>query len=352
VTPAYPFTSPFASVPTRRLIRQMHAGIYAAAAVSLALALLTDGGTSAQRLFTAGTIVFTAAVAALMLAWRTVGDGVLLAAFPVATLTVTGVAVLDPPLALTPMFYAWPLLTAGSFLRRREAALTYVVAVGSFAAVLPWVETDAPRAILWLTVAIVGAGCLLCTMALKERAETLLGQLETLAREDSLTGALNRRAFVEHLAVSIAQRDRSAAVVILDIDHFKAINDRDGHAAGNDALKVLATAVEARLRRGDVFGRLGGDEFAVMLADADAAAASAYADDLRGQVATASAAAGVPFTISLGVATAAAAADPAHDAETLIAAADGALYGAKAAGRDTVRVAATRPTALRSPSPR
>ena len=150
---SYPFTSPFASIPTRRLIRQMHTGIYGAAAVSLAFALLTDGGTTSQRLFTVAAIAFTGAVAAAMLPAARCRRRVLLAAFPIAALTVTCVAVLDPPLALTPMFYALPLLTAGSFLRRREALLTYLCVVGSFGAILPWWRAGAPPAILWLTVA-------------------------------------------------------------------------------------------------------------------------------------------------------------------------------------------------------
>lgn len=343
---SYPFTSPFASLPTRRLIRQMHAGIYGAAAVTLAFALIADGGTTGQRLFTLAAIAFTAAVAALMLLWRDASDRALLVAFPVAALTVTCVAVLDPPLALTPMFYVWPLLMAGSFLRRREALLTYLIVVGSFGAILPWVETDAPLAILWLTVAIVSAGVLLCAMALKERVETLLGQLETLAREDPLTGALNRRAFVERLDAATARRDPAVAVVVFDIDHFKAINDRGGHAVGNETLKLLAATVTARLRRGDVLGRIGGDEFAVTLAGADVDGALAYADDIRRTIATASSAAGLPFTVSLGVATVS---DAARDAETLLAVADDALYRAKDAGRDTVRSAS--PAADDTPLP-
>jgi diguanylate cyclase (GGDEF)-like protein len=333
---SYPFTSPFASPQTRRLIRQMHAGAYGAAAVSLALALLTDGGTSGQRLFTVAAIAFTAGVAAAMLLWREIGDRLLLAAFPVAGLAVTCVAALDPPLALTPMFYAWPMLISGSFLRRREALLTYLVVIGSFGAILPFVETDAPLAILWLTVAIVGGGVLLCAMALKERVETLLGQLETLSREDPLTGAFNRRAFVEHLDATAAVRERSTAVVVFDIDHFKEINDRGGHAAGDQALRILTSTVARRLRRGDALGRLGGDEFAVTLAGADADDALAYAEDVRRRVAEASAAAGLPFTISLGITTFA---GGVHDAEALLAIADGALYAAKDGGRDTVRAA-------------
>jgi diguanylate cyclase (GGDEF)-like protein len=333
---SYPFTSPFASIPTRRLIRQMLAGIYGAAAVSLVLALLADGGTTSQRLFTVAVIVFTGAVAAVLLLWHDASDLVLLAAFPIASLTVTCVAVLDPPLALTPMFYALPLLTAGSFLRRREALLTYLSVVGSFGAILPWVETDAPLVILWLTVAVVGGGVLLCAMALTERVEALLVQLEVRAREDPLTGTFNRRAFVEHLDAELGRRGRPCAIVMLDIDHFKALNDRGGHATGDAALKILAATVTGRLRRGDALGRLGGDEFAVTLAGADDDDALAYAEDVRRRVATASAAAGLPFTVSLGVATFS---GEEHDAEALLALADGALYRAKDSGRDTVRTA-------------
>lgn len=333
---SYPFTSPFASHRTRRLIRQMHAGIYGAAAVSLVLALLTDGGTTGQQIFTLAAIAFTGGVAASMLLWRSAGDRFLLAAFPVAGLTVTCVAVLDPPLALTPMFYAWPMLLAGWFLRRREALLTHLVVIGSFGAILPFVETDAPLTILWLTVAIVCAGVLLCAMALKERFELLLGQLEVLSREDPLTGAFNRRAFVEHLDAETIGRERSTAVVVFDIDHFKAINDRGGHAAGDEALRILTSTVARRLRRGDALGRLGGDEFAVTLAGADADDALAYAEDVRTRVATASAAAGLPFTISLGITTFA---GPEQNAEALLAIADGALYAAKDGGRNTVRAA-------------
>jgi diguanylate cyclase (GGDEF)-like protein len=314
----------------------MHAGSYGAASLSLAAALTADGGTSGQRLFTVATIAFTAAVAALMLLRRELSDIVLLAAFPLAGLTVTCVAVLDPPLALTPMFYAWPMLISGSFLRRREALLTYLVVIVSFGAALPWLETDAPRAILWLTVAVVCGGVLVCAMALKERVEALLGQLETLSREDPLTGAFNRRAFVEHLDATAAVRERSTAVVVFDIDHYKEINDRGGHAAGDAALRILASTVARRLRRGDALGRLGGDEFAVTLAGADADDALAYAEDVRRRVAEASAEADLPFTISLGITTFA---GTEHDAETLLAIADGALYAAKDDGRNTVRVA-------------
>ena len=126
------------------------------------------------------------------------------------------------------------------------------------------------------------------------------------------------------------------AVAVLDVDLFKGINDRFGHAAGDGALRTLAAAVSDRLRAGDALGRLGGEEFAVLLADTDASGAAVYADELRVLVAAGAAATGTPFTVSVGVAA------PEHgdeDAEGLLAAADVALYDAKRAGRDTVRAA-------------
>jgi diguanylate cyclase (GGDEF)-like protein len=341
---AYPFTDPLSppgSARLRQRIRRVHAVVYGAAAVSLGLAALTDGGPVEQRLFAAGAMAMTAAVAALMLLWRGAGDRVLLAAFPLAAATVSFVAVLDPPLALTPMFYIWPLMTAAYFLRRREALLTYVAVCSSFGIVLPWVVTDSPRVILWFTVAIVGAVVMAFAIKLKERLERLVTRLGRLAREDPLTGALNRRAFLEHLDAQAARGDRAdqpLATVVLDVDHFKAINDRLGHAAGDDALRLLVATIRQRLRHGDALGRLGGEEFAVALADADLDGALAYAEDLRRRVANASAASGVPFTVSVGVATTT---HGPRAAEALIAAADSALYAAKRTGRDTVR-AATR----------
>ncbi len=159
VTPRpYAFTDPLGAsdaAGTRRRIRHAHALIYGAGAVSLLLALLDVDGPAAQHAAVATTAAVAAAMTVLVLAWRRVPDGVLVAAFPLAPLLVTSIAVLDPPLALTPMYYVWPLMSAAYFLRRRALLATYGAAVTSFAAGIPWIE---PRAtpIQWLTVAIVG----------------------------------------------------------------------------------------------------------------------------------------------------------------------------------------------------
>jgi diguanylate cyclase (GGDEF)-like protein/PAS domain S-box-containing protein len=97
-------------------------------------------------------------------------------------------------------------------------------------------------------------------------------ELRDQASRDPLTDVLNRRAFLAELAHQLQGRRRSAAdaaLLVVDVDRFKEVNDRLGHAAGDEVLRVLARRLRVRLRRADVVGRLGGDEFAVLLADAD-----------------------------------------------------------------------------------
>ena len=159
LTTGYAFTDPLgASDPagTRRRIRRAHALIYGAAGPSLLIAMLADGGPLSQRLATGTAMVAACVLAVLMLLWRRAPDALLLAAFPLAALTVTAVAVLDPPLALTPMYYVWPLMTAAYFLRRREILITYGGVCGSFGAGALWALGEGPLLIEWITVAIVG----------------------------------------------------------------------------------------------------------------------------------------------------------------------------------------------------
>jgi diguanylate cyclase (GGDEF)-like protein len=128
-------------------------------------------------------------------------------------------------------------------------------------------------------------------------------------------------------------------VAILDIDHFKRINDEHGHAAGDEALRHLVTLIGRRARAGDVLGRLGGEEFGVLLDGADAAGAQRYAQDLRAALADARRDDVPPFTISVGVAELA---DGDGSAEGMLLAADRAMYAAKENGRDRVLPALAR----------
>jgi diguanylate cyclase (GGDEF)-like protein len=174
--------------------------------------------------------------------------------------------------------------------------------------------------------------------------EAAQAELRRLARTDPLTGTLNRLALDEELARLFRAGPAALAVLMLDVDHFKRINDRHGHAGGDRVLTALVACVGARLRAGDVLGRVGGEEFLVLLPGADLAAALALAEALRGAVAGLHMALdGEPqaITLSLGVAVRQPHED---DPAALVRRADRALYAAKREGRN--RVAVPPPEAL------
>ena len=160
--------------------------------------------------------------------------------------------------------------------------------------------------------------------------------LRTQADTDELTGLLNRRAFNHRLDVLFHRARLTStplSLVEVDIDDFKLINDRDGHAAGDAALVSVADALMRSVREGEFVARMGGEEFAIILPDTGAAASHAIAERCRTSV-TADAYRGPLLTMSAGVAT-----YPIHatDADGLLRAADAALYAAKSAGRDRTR---------------
>jgi two-component system, cell cycle response regulator len=169
-------------------------------------------------------------------------------------------------------------------------------------------------------------------------------ELERLAYYDELTGLPNRRSVLRQLEALISRGRRhghSLALLMVDADHFKAVNDRHGHAAGDAALRALADRLGERLRAEDVAGRFGGEEFVVALPDADAAGAAAVAEAVRAAVCARPltiAGGELSLTVSVGWAT-----WEDDDLEQLLARADGALYEAKAAGRDCVRPRADSP---------
>jgi diguanylate cyclase (GGDEF)-like protein len=274
-------------------------------------------------------------VALLLRLWRRPPAELLLACFPLGTVVISVLVAVARPIALTPMFYIWPIVLSAYFLQRRQALGMFALTAAGFGvALFGWVTPDA-RLIQWVSVVVVTAVLALLIVALKEGLEGTLGRLHVLATRDPLTGALNRRAFGEALDAAVARVLRgegTCSIAILDVDHFKRINDRHGHAAGDAALCRLTALLDERARGNDVVGRLGGEEFAVLLDGAGVEGAAAYAEDLRRALAEPGAC--VPtFTVSVGVA---ALQDGEPTAERMLVAADHALYAAKAAGRDRV----------------
>jgi diguanylate cyclase (GGDEF)-like protein len=169
-------------------------------------------------------------------------------------------------------------------------------------------------------------------------SDRLHQELERQATVDSLTGISNRRTLGELATRAIAsahRHKRSLAVLLLDADHFKRINDVYGHEVGDEALQMIAATLQCTLRSEDLLGRLGGEEFVVVLPDADAAAAMASAERLRHAIETAEFK-GWHRRIALCVSVGVAVIDDGDDFACLLRRADQAMYAAKRAGRNRV----------------
>jgi diguanylate cyclase (GGDEF)-like protein len=170
-------------------------------------------------------------------------------------------------------------------------------------------------------------------------------QLASMVLTDPLTGCLNRRGFDQALAREVARALRAGselALLALDLDHFKMINDTYGHLAGDDVLRAAGALLNQAARGGDVVARTGGEEFAVLLPDTDAAGAFQFAtrlcDLVRAHPFASGTNGGAPVRITTSIGVVAGAPDPDGKFTALFSArADVALYAAKRSGRDRVR---------------
>lgn len=249
---------------------------------------------------------------------------------------------------LTVAFLAWR--------RGNRAAGWFLIAWGqlevfTIATAIRLILPDAEKAELLLYYGLpssIVTAAILIALGVADRQRDqrrALSEAERRAQTDPLTGALNRRSLVEHLdaACQRAQaRGRPIALLFIDLDHFKQINDSLGHLAGDACLAAIIGPIHAELRQSDVLGRYGGEEFVAILSDADAAAARATAERILeriGALRVAGFGAPIQLTCSIGVA--------ASDTlgvwgEELLAQADSAVYAAKRMGRNCVNLALPR----------
>ena len=244
-------------------------------------------------------------------------------------------------------FYAW-LLRLG---QTRTMMLGTMIAITTSVLVTTLVMGLLPgsREYFWYNMIVAVASPLLSAPGLALIAFAMVYKLDetqtalTLAAEtDALTGVANRRYFMAQAERAFADAKATGtafAVVMIDIDHFKAINDTHGHSIGDEVLLDVAQACKQALRAGDCFARFGGEEFVALLHRTDGAGAAVIAEVLRKTVA------GLAFenrtppavTVSLGVASYLAKSESLHD---ILNEADRQLYAAKAAGRNRVMTAA------------
>ncbi|HSN91028.1 MAG TPA: GGDEF domain-containing protein [Anaeromyxobacteraceae bacterium] len=168
---------------------------------------------------------------------------------------------------------------------------------------------------------------------------TLHAELHRRATADALTGLPNRRAFEEALAREVARARRAGTplgLLLVDVDHFKRVNDERGHPAGDEVLRAVAGRIASAARAGDLVGRVGGEEFALALPGAGAADAREAGERVRARVADGPVAlegGDLAVTVSVGVASLG---EPPEEGPDLVARADEALYRAKRAGRNRV----------------
>lgn len=207
------------------------------------------------------------------------------------------------------------------------------IAVAIALPLLPLGETVAPLAIVGIFVVDQVSSIVLTTSILALEAARAQAVVERMARTDALTGALNRQGLAQASATV-----GTAGIIVADLDHFKSINDRFGHAGGDAVLQEFARRAEALLPPGGLLARLGGEEFGIVLPEGSPHATASLAERLRHAVGSLPVPwkdAAIPITVSVGVALR----PPGEALHLALDRADRALYAAKSEGRNRVRVA-------------
>jgi diguanylate cyclase (GGDEF)-like protein len=309
-------------------------GLCAAGFTALSTALPGPEGLDRTGVLLVCAVTTVCALAMRLPLWARLGDRTTLVMVPVALAMIAAhnsVSAVDP--FRYGVFYLLLFVWIGMYHRPGTALLAAVPTVASYA--WPLVAGGNHEA---LSTAVYAVPMYVLVGEILSRRSTALGEaqsrLHRLAHVDSLTGLPNRRAFLDLLAGACdGDATRRPAVAFLDLDRFKAVNDRLGHAAGDALLVSVSSALASALRRGDVAARLAGDEFAVLLAGPlDRADAEAIGRRLRTAIGVAAhdAAPDVGVAASIGIAWCA------GRPEEVLHRADEAMYAAKRNGRGVV----------------
>ncbi len=316
--------------PERLLVRS-GAGVYAGAAAIGAIEAAIPGGPEFSAI---PGLIAIALVPLIALIGPRVPRSALAALGPIGAALIAFAVATSSGASDAAILYAWPILWVAYFYGTRPTAIT-VASIGVAHAIALLSMPGAGNIDRWCDVMASVTIAAVVVRALGVRNERLVGQLTAEARIDPLTELLNRRGLAERFDHEIARASRagtSLAVVAIDIDHFKRINDTHGHEAGDRALAWIAHRLSEQTRGADITARIGGEEFLIVLPGAALESAFEFAERLREGIAE-----HAPFslTISAGVA-----AGVAPSGAALTEAADQALYAAKRAGRNVTRTAA------------
>ncbi len=245
------------------------------------------------------------------------------------------------------LFFLWPVLYAANFLGHRAVAVTLALVFAGHAGVVFSLLAPSKALADWVAMTLAMSMTAVVVAGLRTRADRLREVLERQANADELTGLTNRRSLTESLTEASEWSRRTGnclALITVDLDHFKAINDTYGHAEGDRALMLVAKAMNTVTGEAGIAARLGGDEF-VMLLRLSATepqarqAAIEVAEALVAVVSASTDSPGGPPSLSVGVALFPA---DASTVEELITASDAALYEAKTSGRSRIAVAKGR----------
>jgi diguanylate cyclase (GGDEF)-like protein len=237
------------------------------------------------------------------------------------------------------IFY-WPPIALATWSCGRRWGLAFVALSG-----VAWVTANVPETRAASSVLVWNTGVNLASFALFAYVVTVIREMvnreRAAARTDPLTGAANSRAFLERVGLEIrrcSREEQPLSLAYLDADDFKHVNDRLGHAAGDELLRRATATILSHVRSTDCLARLGGDEFALLMPGTDAVAAEQVMARILSALQAVATATGLPVSFSVGVVTSAGG----QTAEQLVAAADAVMYEVKAAGKGSVRAGASR----------
>ena len=234
------------------------------------------------------------------------------------------------------VYWAYPALMTCFYLLKPREAIALTLTMAALLAVRLFDEVDTFRVGTIVATILLTTAFAFAFSVFNNRQQD---QLLELARRDPLTGVGNRRAFISKLADVKPRFERTkipSSLVLLDLDHFKRINDVHGHRAGDEILRRAAHRIESRIRLKDSLFRIGGEEFVVVLDGEGIEAATHLAEELRERIEASELMPGISLTVSIGVAEI----RKLETHEGWLHRADEAMYAAKRSGRNMVQVAA------------